>query len=68
MQRIKAPRKSAQVSVIYLTFFLLFSIPIVVFGILNGSFDIRNRAFEDLDVSEENPCIISLPNVNPYTL
>lgn len=68
MQRIKAPRKSAQISVIYLTFFLLLSIPLVVFGILNGSFDIRNRAFEDLDVSEENPCIISLPNVNPYTL
>jgi len=68
MQRIKAPRKSAQVSVIYLTFFLLLSIPIVVFGVLNGSFDIRNRAFEDLDVSGENPCIISLPNVNPYTL
>jgi len=68
MQRIKAPRKSAQTSVIYLTFFLLLSIPLVVFGVLNGSFDIRNRAFDDLEVSEENPCIISLPNVNPYTL
>lgn len=68
MQRIKAPRKSTQISVIYLTFFLLLSIPLVVYGILNGSFDIRNRAFEDLEVSEENPCIISLPNVNPYTL
>lgn len=68
MQRIKAPRKSAQISVIYLTFFLLLSIPLVVFGVLNGNFDIRNRAFEDLEVSEENPCIISLPNVNPYTL
>ena len=68
MQRIKAPRKSTQISVIYLTFFLLLSIPLVVYGILNGSFDIRNRAFDDLEVSEENPCIISLPNVNPYTL
>jgi len=68
MKRIKAPRKSAQISVIYLTFFLLLSIPLVVYGILNGSFDIRNRAFDDLEVSEENPCIISLPNVNPYTL
>ena len=68
MQRIKAPRKSTQISVIYLTFFLLLSIPLVVYGVLNGSFDIRNRAFDDLEVSEENPCIISLPNVNPYTL
>lgn len=68
MQRIKAPKKSAQISIIYLTFFLLLSIPLVVFGVLNGSFDIRNRAFDDLEVSEENPCIISLPNVNPYTL
>lgn len=53
---------------IYLTFFLLLSIPLVTWGVVTGSFDLRNFAFDDLVVSDENPCIISLPNVNPYTL
>jgi len=35
---------------------------------MNGSFDIRNMAFDSVTVSDENPCVISLPNVNPYTL
>lgn len=68
MQIRNAQKKSAQRNVIYLTFFLLLSIPLVVFGLQGSNFDIRNRAFEDLELSEENPCLISLPNVNPYTL
>jgi len=32
------------------------------------SFDLRNLAFEEVEVSKENPCVISFPNVNPYTL
>jgi len=63
-----APRKSKKLLTIYLTFFLLLSIPLVTWGVVTGSFDLRNLAFDDLVVSDENPCIISLPNVNPYTL
>ncbi len=63
-----APRKTKSIFVIYSTFFLLLSIPLVTWGIINGSFDIRNMAFDSVTVSDENPCVISLPNVNPYTL
>lgn len=63
-----APRKSKQFLTIYLTFFLLFSIPLVTWGVVTGSFDLRNLAFDEIVVSDENPCVISLPNVNPYTL
>jgi hypothetical protein len=63
-----APRKSKSLFAIYSTFFLLVSIPLVTWGVLNGSFDIRNMAFDSITVSDENPCVISLPNVNPYTL
>lgn len=63
-----AHQKRAQRSIIYLTFFLLLSIPLMLFGIAQDDFDIRREAFEDLQLSEENPCLISLPNVNPYSL
>ncbi len=63
-----APRKTKSLFVIYSTFFLLLSIPLVTWGVINGSFDIRNMAFDSITVSDENPCVISLPNVNPYTL
>lgn len=63
-----AHQKRAQRSIMYLTFFLLLSIPLMLFGIAQDDFDIRRDAFEDLQLSEENPCLISLPNVNPYSL
>jgi len=54
---------------IVLTFLLLLTLPIFVFGLLqNSSFDFRNKAFEDIELSETNPCIITFPNVNPYSL
>lgn len=63
-----APIKKRQRSIL-LTFLLLLTLPLFVFGLLeNKSFDIRNRAFEEVELSELNPCIISFPNVNPYTL
>ncbi len=68
MFRRNAPKQKKSIIVIYTTFFLLFSIPLVIWGTKTGSFDIRNRAFDDISVSDENPCVISLPNVNPYTL
>ncbi len=54
---------------IALTFLLLLTLPIFIFGLLqNSSFDLRNKAFEDIELSETNPCIITFPNVNPYSL
>jgi hypothetical protein len=68
MQVKSAHKKHAQRSIIYLTFFLLLSIPVILFGLAQDDFDTRRKAFDDLQLSEENPCLISLPNVNPYTL
>jgi hypothetical protein len=53
---------------IYLTFLLLLSIPLTIFGLTQDDFDLRERAFEDLELSKEHPCLISFPNVNPYSL
>lgn len=64
-----APRKSRKGKSLFLTFLLLLSIPVFVIGLLQDeSFDIRNRAFDDIEVSEKNPCVITFPNVNPYSL
>lgn len=63
-----AQKKYAQRSVIFLTFLILLSIPLLIFGLAQENFDIRNKAFDDLELSDEHQCLISLPNVNPYTL
>jgi uncharacterized protein YaiI (UPF0178 family) len=68
MRLKSAHKKHAQRSVIYLTFLLLLSIPIILFGLAQDDFDTRRDAFDDLELSEENPCLISFPNVNPYSL
>ncbi|MHC1716518.1 MAG: hypothetical protein AB9915_01300 [Candidatus Dojkabacteria bacterium] len=68
MLRRNAPRKSEQKAIITISFFVLLSIPLVIFGLLQDNFDTRNRAYDELELSDENPCIISLPHVNPYTL
>ena len=68
MRKVNAPRKSNQRIAIFFSFFLLFSIPLVIFGLLQENLDPRNQAYEDITVSEENPCIISFPYVNPYSL
>ncbi len=68
MREKSAPKKRAQLSMIYLTFLLLLSIPLTIFGLTQDDFDLRERAFEDLELSEEHPCLISFPNVNPYSL
>lgn len=63
-----APIKKRQRSIL-LTFLLLLSLPVFVFSLLeNKSFDIRNKAFEEVELSELNPCIITFPNVNPYSI
>lgn len=61
-------RKSRQTSVIMVSIFLLLSLPLVVYGLFQKSFDIRNQAYDMLELSEKNPCIITFPNVNPYSL
>mgnify|MGYP000911019165 CR=1 FL=1 len=54
---------------IFLTFLLLLTLPVFVYSLIqNSSFDTRNKAFEDIQISELNPCIITFPNVNPYTI
>jgi len=54
---------------IALTFLLLLALPAFVYGILqNSSFDFRNKAFEDIQLSEKDPCIITFPNINPYSI
>ena len=54
---------------IFLTFLLLLTLPVFVFSIIeNRSFDPRNKAFEEIMLSKFNPCIITFPNVNPYTI
>ena len=69
MNRKIAPRKNREGKSLFLTFLLLFSLPVFIYGLMqDSSFDIRNRAFEDIEVSERNPCVISFPNVNPYSL
>ncbi len=62
--QIKRSKKS-----ILLTFLLIFTLPIFIFTILeNSSFDFRDKAFEEIELSNLNPCIITFPNVNPYTI
>ena len=68
MRERSAPKKRAQLSVIYLTFLLLLSIPLTIFSLTQDDFDLRERAFDDLELSEEHPCLISFPSVNPYSL
>ena len=54
---------------IFLTFLLLLTLPVFVYSLIqNSSFDTRRKAFEDIQISELNPCIITFPNVNPYTI
>lgn len=69
MPKKHALRKSNQSAIVKLSFLLLFSIPFIVLGLSsNETFDTRKKAFEELELSEANPCLISLPSVNPYSL
>ena len=61
-------KESKKKSVLITTLFFLLSLPFVLYGVVQKTLDTRSKAFEELELSYENPCIISLPNVNPYTL
>ncbi|MDD3474539.1 MAG: Ig-like domain-containing protein [Candidatus Dojkabacteria bacterium] len=60
--------KSDRKRFLLFSLFLVLCLPLIVWQIVNENFDLRNLAFEEVEVSEENPCVISFPNVNPYTL
>lgn len=49
-----------------LVFFL--ALPLVAYTLLETTLDTRSKAFDRIELSDQNPCIISLPNVNPYSL
>ena len=63
---VKTKKKNKE---LFLSFLLLLTLPVFVFSIIeNKSFDTRNKAFEEIMLSKLNPCIITFPNVNPYTI
>lgn len=69
MKLKKAPFTRRTRKNLFLTFLLLLTLPLFLFALLQEkSFDFRNRAFNEIEVSEENPCVITFPNVNPYSL
>lgn len=69
MNQRTAQKKKTKGKNLILTFLLLLSIPVFVIGLLQDkNFDIRNQAFNSVEVSSQNPCVITFPNVNPYSL
>ena len=60
--------KSDSKRFLLLSLFLVLCLPLIVWQVVNENFDLRNLAFNEVEVSKENPCVISFPNVNPYTL
>lgn len=68
MKLNNAPQ-SAKKNFLILSLFLVLCLPLIIWQVVSDdSFDLRNLAFEEVEVSEEYPCVISFPNVNPYTL
>jgi hypothetical protein len=67
MKSRNAPQ-SEKKNFLILSLFLVLCLPLIVWQVLNEDFDLRDFAFDQVEVSEENPCVISFPNVNPYTL
>ena len=61
-------KKSRQTLVIITSLFLALALPLAVYNLQQESFDMRNQAYDMLELSEKNPCIISFPSVNPYSL
>jgi hypothetical protein len=66
--KVKKAPQSAKKNFLILSLFLVLCLPLIVWQVVNENFDLRNFAFEEVQVSEEYPCVISFPNVNPYTL
>ena len=58
--------KKSLLLIVSLLFFL--ALPLVAYTLLERTLDTRSKAFDRIELSDQNPCIISLPNVNPYSL
>ena len=67
MKNRNAPQ-SEKKNFLILSLFLVLCLPLIVWQVLGDDFDLRDMAFNEIKVSKENPCVISFPNVNPYTL
>jgi hypothetical protein len=69
MKKRFAPTKSVPSFFMFATIFVAITIPLVVMGLSgDGSFDIRNKAYETGSPTTSNPCVIYFPKVNPDTL
>lgn len=68
MKTIKAPKDPRNKTVVISSILLLIALPLVILGATQDNLDTRNQAYQEYTVSEENPCVVSFPNVNPYTL
>lgn len=66
--KIKNAPKYAKKDFLILSLFLVLCLPLIVWQVVSENFDLRDLAFQEVEVSEEYPCVISFPNVNPYTL
>ncbi len=68
MPRKYTAKKNKKSFFLIASLFLFLSLPLVSYTLLERNLDTRSKAFDRLELSDQNPCIISLPNVNPYTL
>lgn len=68
MPRKYTTKKSKKSFLLIVSLFFFLSLPLVSYTLLERNLDTRSKAFDRLELSDKNPCIISLPNVNPYTL
>jgi len=66
--KIKKAPQSAKKNFLILSLFLVLCLPLIVWQVVSENFDLRDLAFEEVEVNKENPCVITFPNVNPYTL
>ncbi|HOZ44922.1 MAG TPA: hypothetical protein PLN39_02905, partial [Candidatus Dojkabacteria bacterium] len=68
MPRKYKSKKEKKALFLIVTLLLFLSLPIMAYSLLERNLDTRSKAFDRLELSDNNPCIISLPNVNPYSL
>jgi len=68
MPRKYKSKKEKKALFLIITLLLFLSLPIMAYSLLERNLDTRSKAFDRLELSDNNPCIISLPNVNPYSL
>jgi len=68
MPRKYSAKKSKKSFLLIVSLFFFLSLPLISYTLLERNLDTRSKAFDRLELSDKNPCIISLPNVNPYTL